>query len=110
MGASAQPTAQPGVPTREDVNLDDIQKNLDAQKVADKKAADEAEAKAKAKMEAEARAAATAAAPPDAAAAALREALRISEESRKRTEELLRSVAGKKEEPVQEMTTEQWNE
>lgn len=110
MGASAQPQAPPAGPGREDVMLDDIQKNLDAQKVADKKAADEAEAKAKARLEAEARAAAAAAAPPDAAANALREALRISEESRKRTEDLLRSVAGKKEEPPPEMTREQLNE
>jgi len=90
--------------------LDDIEKNLKAQADKEKKDKEAIEAKAKADLEAKARAEAQAAAPPDAAAAALREALRISEESRKRTEDLLRSVAGKKEEPVQEMTSEQWNE
>src|SRR5438309_82699 len=109
MGTSAQPSATPGTPGREDVLLDDIEKNLKEQEDQEKKTKEAADAKAKADLEAKARADATAALPPDPRVKALEEALRISEEGRKRTEETMRSIGATTEKKVDEpeLTKEQ---
>jgi hypothetical protein len=69
---------------RGEVFLDDVGKNLEEQKAADKKAAEKAEAEARAKEDARLRAEAQAALPDDPRIKALSEALRISEEARQR--------------------------
>lgn len=110
MGASVNPGAAGAPPLRGDVMLDEIEKQMKEQEAADKVASDAAEAKAKADLEAKARADAAAAAPPDPRVKALEEALRISEEGRRRQEETLRSItpgAGKKTDETPELTREQ---
>ena len=106
------PAGATAAPGREDVMLEDIGRGLKAQEDEAKRKADEAEAARKAAAEAKARADATAALPVDPKVTALQEALRISEEARKRTEETLRSIGTatqtKKEE--KELTEEELNE
>lgn len=109
MGTSVQPGAAGAPPLREDVMLEDVERDMKAQEAADKVAKDAADAKARADLEAKARADAAAAAPPDPRVRALEEALRISEEGRRRQEETLRSITpgGKKVEETPELTREQ---
>lgn len=93
MGTSAKEDTTPAAaaPLREDVFLDDIAKQQEKEKAAEKQATIEAEAAAKVAAERKAREAAGAQAD-DAQVTGLREALRISEEARRRTEERLLSV------------------
>jgi hypothetical protein len=81
---------------RGDVFLEDVGKNLEEQKAADKAAADAAETKRKAEEAAAAQAAAMAALPADPRVKALEEALRISEAARQRAAELARPPAPEK--------------
>src|SRR5438477_3704656 len=102
---------EPGVALREDVELDDIAAKLKEADEAGKRASDAASLKAKAEAEAAAHAAAMAALPDDPRIKALSEALKISEEARRRAE------ATREAEPVRaapaetkELTREEINE
>lgn len=92
---------------REDVMLEDVGKTLKQQEEDAKKAADEAEAARKAELEAKARRDATAG--DDPRIEALKEALRISEESRLRQASLAAPVAPVPE-PPKKLSREELNE
>lgn len=94
---------------REDVLLDDIDAKLKEQEETRKKDAEEAEAKRKAELEAKARQDLLASQGEDPRVKALQEALRISEEARKRQESLA-APAAPAPEPVKKMSREELNE
>lgn len=94
---------------REDVLLDDIDTRLKEQEAAQKKDAEEAEAKRKAELEAKARQDLLASQGEDPRVKALQEALRISEEARKRQESLA-APAAPAPEPVKKMTRDELND
>jgi len=103
------PGAAGAPPLREDVMLEDVGKALEAQAVKDEAARKAAEAKVATDAEAAARAAAGGG--ENTQVRALQEALRISEEGRRRTEEMLRTAAAPvREAPPAELTEDQWNE
>lgn len=108
MGTNVQPQVPPAAPARADVMLEDIEKDLKIQEEQEKRDKEAADAKAKADAEAAARRAAEAGSV-DPRVKALEEALRISEEGRRRTEDTLRTAGlatqRKAEEP--ELTEEQ---
>lgn len=108
MGTSVQPPVPPAAPARADVMLEDIEKDLKAQEAQDKKNQEAAAAKEKADAEAAARRAAEASSA-DPKIKALEEALRISEEGRRRTEDTLRTagLAAPKKVEEPELTEEQ---
>lgn len=108
MGTSVQPPVPPAAPARADVMLEDIEKDLKAQEAQDKKNQEAAAAKEKADAEAAARRAAEASSA-DPRIKALEEALRISEEGRRRTEDTLRTagLAAPKKVEEPELTEEQ---
>jgi hypothetical protein len=95
---------------REDVLLDDIDAKLKEQEAAQKKEAEEAEAKRKAELEAKARQDLLASQGDDPRVKALQEALRISEEARKRQESLAAPAPAPAPEVRKKLTREEVNE
>jgi len=90
---------------REDVTLEDMERSLKDREAADKAAKDQADAETKIKLEAKLRAESE-----DPQIRGLQEALRISEEARKRVEDLAaagRAPAPKKEDELPKLTREQ---